>query len=241
MQSAPGIGSTTKSFKRRSARVQLRIPITIEIGDEVFLEAETVTVSKHGAKIRIMGFRGNQVTHGKLSCGDHMLVVNRSVQKSQKARVVWQDKRAEPHYGIELDDPGNFWGVYFPSKDGNDWRSERKSARAVAVPAAVFPPSTPAEVMPPVSDTPELLEGPAIPALLTGLSAARMPLAEKVDVVFTQPDEASALLHHLVEPGASVRLILPNDRVMMGRVATVGGQRQAGKWRVRIKCEAQHV
>jgi hypothetical protein len=240
MQSVPGIGRATKLFKRRSSRVQLRIPITIEIGDEVFLEAETVTVSKHGAKIRIMGFRGSQVTHGKLSCGDRMLVVNRSVR--QKARVVWQDKRSEPHYGIELDDPGKFWGVYFPSKEGIDWRTEKKSARPVAVATAVFPSTTPVEAMPePVSDSLEPPEGPAIPALLTGLSAARMPLAEKVDVVFTQPDEACALLHHLVEPGASVRLILPDERVMMGRVATVAGQRQAGKWRVRIKCEAQQA
>jgi hypothetical protein len=240
MQSAPGVGRSTKLFKRRSARVQLRIPITIEIGDEVFLEAETVTVSKHGAKIRIMGFCGNQSIRGKLSCGDQMLVVNRSVQKSEKARVVWQDKRTEPHYGIELDDPGNFWGMYFPTKD-DDWRSPKKSARSVAIPSPVFPPSTPAEVMPPPeSDSPEPEEGlPSVPALLTGLSAARMPLAEKVDVVFTQPDEANALLHHLVEPGATVRLILPDERVMMGRVSTVGGQRQAGKWRVRIKCEAQ--
>jgi hypothetical protein len=240
MQSVPGAGRNPKLFKRRSARVQLRIPITIEIGDEVFLEAETVTVSKHGAKIRVMGFRGNQVTRGKLSCGDHMLVVNRGVQQSQKARVVWQDKRTEPHYGIELDDPGNFWGMYFPSKD-DDWRAERKSPRSVAIPSPVFPPSAPAEVIPPpVPDVPEPVDGlPSVPALLTGLSAARMPLAEKVDVVFTQPDEASALLHHLVEPGAAVRLILPDERVMMGRVSTVGGQRQAGKWRVRIKCEAQ--
>jgi hypothetical protein len=236
MHSVPGVGRSTKLSKRRSARVQLKIPLAIEVGDESVLEAETVTVSKHGAKIRIMGFRG------KLSCGERMRVVNRGVQQSQKARVVWQDKRAEPHYGIELDDPGNFWGVYFPSKDGDDWRSQRKSPHSVAIPTVVFPPSTPAEVMPPpASDSPAPAEGPTIPALLTGLSAARMPLTEKVDVVFTRPDEACALLQHLVEPGATVRLMLPNERVMLGRVATVGGQRQAGKWRVRIKCEQQRL
>lgn len=238
MHSPAGISRATKSFKRRSARVQLRIPLTIEIGDETVLEAETVTVSKHGAKIRIMGFRGNPgMSHGKLPCGEQMLVTNRKIHRSQKARVVWQDKRAEPHYGIELDDPGNFWGVYFPSED---WRPGKKAPQPAPVNTAVFPPSTPAEVVSlPVSDMPEAMEGPAVSALLTGITAARMPLAERVDVVFTRPDEASALLHHLVEPGANVRLILPNDRIMMGRVATVGGQRQAGKWRVRIKCEAQ--
>ncbi|MGZ4836760.1 MAG: PilZ domain-containing protein [Terriglobales bacterium] len=226
-------------FKRRSARVQLRIPLTIEIGDETVLEAETVTVSKHGAKVRIMGFRSNQAvrSHGKLSCGDPMLVVNRAVRKSGKARIVWQDKRAEPHYGIELDEPGNFWGVYFPTKDGEDWRAERKAPQPVT--EAVFTPTAPTEVVTLPVLEPIDSEGPAIPALVTGITAARMPLAERVDVVFTRPDEASALLHHLVEPGASVRLILPDDRIMMGRVATVGGQRQAGKWRVRIKCEVQ--
>ena len=227
-------------LKRRSARVQLRIPLTLEIGDEIVLEAETVTVSKHGAKIRITGFRSNQVVrqqHGKLACGDEMLVVNRAGRKSRKARIIWQDKRAEPQYGIELDDPGNFWGVYFPSKDGDDWRAEKKAPQPVG--EAVFPSSAPAELVALPAPEPGESEGPAVSALLTGITAARMPLAERVDVVFTRPDEACALLHHLVEPGANVRLILPDDRIMLGRVATVGGQRQAGKWRVRIKCEAQ--
>jgi hypothetical protein len=233
----PGVSpsSTSRPFKRRSARIQLRIPLAIDVADENVLQAETVTVSKHGAKIRITGFRG------KLTAGAKLQVVTRG-QQSRTARVVWQDKRADPHYGIELDDPGNFWGVYFPSKNGEEWSFKKKEVhRATVAPTPLAPTPIPSpDVLSEIPETPAATDTASVAALVTGLSAARVPLAEKVDVVFTKPDEACALLQHLVEPGATVRLILP-DRIVSGRVAAVGGQRQAGKWRVRIKCEAQSM
>ncbi len=178
---------------------------------------------------------------GKLSCGERLRISTRNGQQPQTARVVWLDRRSEPHYGIELDDPGNFWGVYFPSKEGSDWRSHRKPPVSVVTPVPyVAVPSSLAEAPPAPPPEPAAAElGPSMPALITGVSAARMPLAERTDLVFTRPDEACALLHHLVEPGALVRMILPDQRIMKGRVSSVGGHRQAGKWRVSIKCEAQ--
>jgi len=53
----------SRAFKRRSARIQLKIRISIVIGDESVLEAETTSVSKHGARIRITSTPG-RLAHG---------------------------------------------------------------------------------------------------------------------------------------------------------------------------------
>jgi len=112
MQSGPIPNAFPRAFKRRSARVQLKIRISIVIGDESVLAAETTTVSKHGARIRILS------VPGRLTHGEHLRVAVHRGQRPQPARVVWLDKRSTAHFGIELDeDPDNFWGVYFPSKE----------------------------------------------------------------------------------------------------------------------------
>jgi hypothetical protein len=235
MQSAAIPNAFPRAFKRRSARVQLKIRISIVIGDETVLDAETTTVSKHGARIRITS------TRGRLTHGEHLQVTLRRGQKPQAARVVWLDKRSAAHYGIELDEGlGNFWGVFFPSKDG-ELRSAGKEA---AGPVAVA--STPAAVQPQAADQLAVEEQPAltplteigrIPAMVAGLSAIRLPFAEKVELVFTHPHEGTALLQNIVEPGATLRVTFAH-RITKGYVLAVAGQREAGKWRVRFRCDA---
>ena len=48
---------------------------------------------------------------------------------------------------------------------------------------------------------------------------------------------ASALLQNIVEPGATLRITFAH-RVTAGYVLAVAGQREAGKWRVRLRCDA---
>ena len=243
MQPIPGVaGIATRSGKRRSERIKLKIPLTIHVGN-IVLKAETVSVSKHGAKIRIIS------VSEKLACGERMRVAIRTGRQPQTARVVWLDKTAEPHCGIELDEANNFWGVHFPSKTGADgpWQktappqaqhptpAPQATALSGAMPGielVIAPPGAPATGPDDNTDT------RTMPAMVTGISAIRLPLTENVDIVFTRPDEATALLRDLVEPGTTVRLIFSKDRVITGRVAAIGTQRQAGKWRVRIKCDA---
>ncbi|MGB9105439.1 MAG: PilZ domain-containing protein [Terriglobales bacterium] len=235
MQSVPIPNAFSRAFKRRSARVQLKIRISVVIGDESVLDAETTTVSKHGARIRITS------TSGRLTHGEHLQVAIRRGQKPQAARVVWLDKRSAAHYGIELEeDLGNFWGVYFPSKDG-ELRSAGKEA-----PAPVAVASTPAAVQPQAAGQLAVEEQPAlappaeigrIPAMIAGLSAIRLPFAEKVELAFTHPHEGTALLQNIVEPGATLRITFAH-RIAKGYVLAVAGQREAGKWRVRLKCDA---
>lgn len=240
-----GLGTlgSTRACKRRSPRIKLKIPIFIHAGDLV-LKAETVSVSKHGAKIRVINMSE------KLSCGDQLQVAVRTGKHREPARVVWLGKTWEPHCAIELEQESNFWGVYFPGTTDDGGRPARQLA-----PASKLPPDLPkATAAPPEPALPaaqlcivprsaptvqnDAIETRTMPATLTGFSAVRMPLSESVDVEFTRPDEATALLRDLVEPGTAVRLLISKDRVVMGRVAAIGTQRQAGKWRVRIKCDA---
>jgi hypothetical protein len=232
--------NNTKSYKRRSARVQLKIQLSIEVGDETVLDGETITVSKHGARIRVTS------TRGRLSHGERVRVSVRRGQKAQPARVVWLDKRSDPHYGIELeDDSGNFWGVFFPSKDSH-WRSGRKDVRRVeAVTPAVEPSSQLAA--PPAEGKLELVKAtrPPIeigrmPAVIAGFSAVRLPFTEKVEMIFHHPEEGMALMQNVVETGATLKVSFPH-RNTKGRVTAIGGQAEAGKWRVHIRCEAASV
>lgn len=249
MQSAapiPNAHAVAWALKRRSARVQLKIQLSIEAGDVTVLDGETITVSKHGARIRVM--QGERVLgtapskQRRLTHGERLRVTVCRGQEQQQARVVWLDKRSDLHYGIELDDPGNFWGVNFPSKDGN-WRSERKEMRRVDVvpPSATTEPQLAPQVV--AEEEPEpapLIEIGRMPAVVAGLSAIRVPFAEKVEMVFHEPEEGTALLQKLVEPGAQLRVSFPHLNTK-GRVMAIGRRREAGKWRVRIKCEAACV
>lgn len=229
------------SVKRRSARVQLKIRLSIEAGDVTVLDGETITVSKHGARIRVI--QGEQGTapskQRRLTHGERLRVTVCRAQEPQPARVVWLDKRSDLLYGIELDDPGNFWGVNFPSKDSN-WRSERKEMRRVDVvpPSATTEPQLAPQLV--AEEEPEpapLIKIGRMPAVVAGLSAIRLPFVERVEMVFDEPEEGTALLQKLVEPGAQLRISFPHLKTK-GRVMAIGRSREAGKWRVRIKCEA---
>jgi hypothetical protein len=237
MQAAPIPNALSRAFKRRSARVQLKIRISVVIGDESVLDAETTTVSKHGARIRITTSKSVRLTHG-----ERLRVAIHRGQRPEAARVVWLDKRSASHYGIEFDEAlGNFWGVYFPSKDGGSRSADKKEA-----PAPVADASAPAAVQPQAAGQLAAEEQPVltplgeigrIPAMVAGLSAIRLPFAEKVELVFTHPHEGTALLQNIVEPGATLRITFAH-RIAKGYVLAVAGQREAGKWRVRLKCDA---
>ena len=233
--SLPNANSARATYKRRSARVQLKIQLSIEIGDDTVLEGETITVSKHGARIRVTS------TRGRLSHGERLKVSMRRGQTAQPARVVWLDKRSDPHYGIELDEPGNFWGVYFPSKDGH-WRSGRKDPRQVEAVAEAAPQlAAPAETKPAAASAAvPLIEIGRMLAVVAGVSAIRQPFTEKVEMIFHDPEEGTALLQNVVEPGAMLKVSFPH-RNTKGKVMAIAGQREAGKWRVRIRCEAAYA
>ena len=92
----------------------LTLPVTVsgidENGQPFETDGETMSVNKHGARIRV---------NHPLRCKEVRITI-RSQQRSQRARVVYVDETHDGEFGIELEKPENFWGVYFPPAD---WES----------------------------------------------------------------------------------------------------------------------
>lgn len=223
------------THKRRSARVQLRIQISIDTRSQASVAAETVTVSRHGAKIRVTAPNGVSFT-----TGDRLRISVSNGHEPQTAKIVWS-RGGDAQYGIELDDPTPLWGVVFPSPDG-EWKYERKppkppanqertpALRAGTTPAA--PPPRPEEPTPPLAAT------NGISVSISGLSAVRSPFSEVSELSVISSHEASILLKHLVDIGATLRIAgARKSPELKARVMNVSRKREAGKWRVRIKSE----
>ncbi|HEY5162151.1 MAG TPA: hypothetical protein VII81_03980 [Terriglobales bacterium] len=94
--------------QRRSGRIPLRVRVTVSLARNLEFDTETVTVSRYGAKLRVGPSNRNLV------CGDHVRICQRSCYTWRTARISWIDRAG--FCGIELQDPENFWGVYFPQK-----------------------------------------------------------------------------------------------------------------------------
>jgi hypothetical protein len=98
---------------RRSSRIPLIIQILIagihpETGVLFEAAGKTLIVNKHGALIStIPGLRSEM----------RLCITVVTSGKSGGARVVWDSPQSEGRYGIELDNPGNFWEIFAPPAD----------------------------------------------------------------------------------------------------------------------------
>lgn len=241
---------SARSRKRRSSRFKMKIPITVRAQGGSSLNGETTSVSKHGASIRIAS------AGPRPAYGERIEVVVRAHQ-AQPARVVWVDATSACIFAVELEGGGEIWGIHFPGNKDEEWRPAAKAApeikastpevRAAEPPLPIVPVAIPAPAAthPPAVRTPQPAARrqsggePTLLATITGISAVRIPLLESAMVEFTAANEATVLLTSVVEPGAKLRLLLDNNRVLVGRVVAIGTKREAGKWRVRIRYDAQ--
>jgi len=106
---------------RRSARVPLKVLIAIgDCAETGTCDGETIVVNLHGALI---------ATAMGLSTGMSISVHVYITDKHAAARVVYVDPENPLHCGIELDEPGNIWGVSLPP---NDWPEAMASERSEA-------------------------------------------------------------------------------------------------------------
>lgn len=85
----------------------LRVRVTVSLPNNTQFDSETITVSRYGAKLRLAPPNRNLV------CGDHVRINQRGAYAWRTARIAWMNAG---FCGVELQDPENFWGIYFPQK-----------------------------------------------------------------------------------------------------------------------------
>jgi hypothetical protein len=102
---------------RRSARVPLKVLISVEDNTHRTCEGETEVVNLHGALIN---------TGVELPYGANISIHVYLTDKYAKARVVFINAMNRLQCGIALEQPENIWGISLPP---DDW-SESSASRA---------------------------------------------------------------------------------------------------------------
>jgi hypothetical protein len=198
-------------------------------GSLVQFKAETVNVNREGAKIR---------TPVQLEVGLRVRVAVLEPYRFAHARVVWANPDSR-EYGIELEHPGNFWGICFPP---DDWHE---------------PPSIPS--LGKVGERRRILGGtldekqatggrcleasqrgaPTIPAegksaILTGMSAIGLPFQEAGKLIPDGEEGVTTLVRPSVSPGVPLRVVM-DSHVFRANIKSVSRHRENGKWRVWLR------
>ena len=139
--------------RRRSTRVELNVPIVVSgvdaEGSSFEAPGETQLVNKQGAKIRLLV--GSLERHMVVSVTIPTLNRSRRARvvwveetddarkRSRQARLAWLEKKdggkGQQKFGIELENPENFWDVYFPPSDWQELTVWEEPEPAVAEPA----------------------------------------------------------------------------------------------------------
>ncbi len=165
---------------RRSTRLNIAIPISISGKDSDGLsfkeDTRTAVINKHGAKF---------LTLHQLTLGDEVIIENRALGVSAKAKVVWLGKRRSPQdsveVGIQLAEDKNVWGIAFPPEDWQEGSPVVASGGKLGVAAPVSrppPAAPPAEAAPVPAPTPAKIEVASKPA-----PAALPPIAQLTAVM----------------------------------------------------------
>ena len=246
--------SSKSRNERRSTRVEVEIPIIITSvkSKGKFYEGPGVTlmVNKHGAKI---------VTLLRFNVGDYVRLTIPASTRSQLARVAWVDQTepgmARVSFGIALEEPENFWGVYFPPGDWDDppswedWeKSEgqqthspvhRRELPKTHDPNVALGPGSPAgssalPKLPPI----EIYEE-GNPVYVRGISAAHSPFQEQTWLLPVGGQEATVRLRAVVDVGRLVQVVFPTDTLIVRAHTTgVGDQAREGKWTTWLRLDA---
>ncbi len=208
---------STKYFAiRRSTRLPLEIPVRVSSDDAKNPFAEnctTVTVSAHGCGV---------IASRPLSSGTRVQLEIVADQQRTRARVLevvpLNDEKTSWLLGMELEHPGNFWGIKYAPADWAD--EERPEATPLAPePARIEPkpsttpqPTAAAEQSTPTPDSPPYIHLPGakraatnpVPATAGKKSAPAAPVATPV----AQPAASAKDL-----PAAVLRRLLSECRL----------------------------
>jgi hypothetical protein len=101
---------------RRSTRVRLKVRIEVlGVSEPLTCEGETFVVNLHGALIlTAVALRVG------MKIGIHVLLTD----KRAIADVVYVDPEQPRHCGINLQKPGNIWGISLPPEDWDELNAE---------------------------------------------------------------------------------------------------------------------
>jgi len=210
---------------RRSSRVLVTLPLAVSgqrnDGSHISGAAETILVNKHGAKIR---------SAVALEPSMEVRVAMLAPYKWRLAQVVWADVQ-QNEYGIQLDRPENFWGVYFPPED---WELRipgvtTHSPGEDGIAPVVFP----ARQKPPVNSL-EIPEGGAI-VTLRGIAASQIPFQEQGLLVPVSEHDATLLIEPFVELGAKVLVVVNKKTVPDAVVLAIARSREYDRWRIWLR------
>ena len=240
--------------ERRSTRVEVEIPIVItsvkSVGGVYEGPGVTVMVNKHGAKI---------VTAVRFQAGDYVRLTIPASNRSQLARVAWVDQEnrgvARVAFGIALEEPENFWGVYFPPGDWDnppsweDWEvSERQQVTALParqgspppLASTLDPPAVAAATQRQVTDAPPIeIYEEGSPVYVRGMSAAHLPFQEQTWLHPLRGQELTIRLRAVVDIGRLLQVIVPtNSLVVRARTSGVSDRVQKGKWTYWLRLDA---
>lgn len=212
---------------RRSSRVLVSLALAVSgqksDGSHISGAAETILVNRHGARIR---------SAVPLEPKMEVRVAMLAPYKWRVGQVVWADSH-ESEYGIELQRPENFWGIYFPPED---WElgvppvtvyGDQKTFRP-------SPPRSAPEQASEVSSEPQPLhipEGGTI-AVLRGIASNGVPFQERDLILPVGERSATMLIGPMVELGAKLSVILSKNCVENAVVTAVSHSREFDRWRI---------
>ncbi len=190
-------------------------------GSHISGAAETILVNKHGAKIR---------SAVVLEPSMEVRVAMLAPYKWRLAQVVWANVQ-QNEYGIQLDRPENFWGVYFPPED---W--ELRIPGITAHDSAGPSPQTPAPVgqKSPETTSVEIPEGGTI-VTLRGVAASKIPFQEQGLLVPVSEHDATLLIEPFVELGTKVWAIINKKTVPDAVVLAIARSREYDRWRIWLR------
>jgi len=189
-------------------------------GSHVSGAAETILVNRHGAKIR-----SNVPLEPKMEVRVAIL----APYKWRVGQVVWAHSD-EKEYGIELNRPENFWGIYFPPED---WELGVPAVTMYGSPGAAEAAtqrSSKRTQEAPAEESLCIPEGGTI-AVLRGVAANGVPFQERDLILPVGEWHGSMLIGPMVDLGASMNVIFSRNSVEKAIVTAVSHSREFGRWR----------
>ena len=215
----------TAERARRSSRVLVNLPLAVsgqkKDGSHISGAAETILVNRHGARIRSAVPLENKM---------EVRVAMLAPYKWRVGQVVWADG-GEKEYGIELNRPENFWGIYFPPED---WELGVPQVSVMAPGESQEPTASRSAAKRDRAQTPpawRIPEGGTI-AILRGFAANGIPFQERDLILPVDETHGSMLIGPMVNLGAPMTVIFGKQLVEKAVVSAVAHSREYDRWRV---------